>query len=78
MIKKPTKLDGLNIDNFEALLHSGDEINLQSARLIPFHKPGDEMSLTSILLSGLEYSVITISFGFMCFENTNLLSKGLL
>ena len=53
MIKKPTKLDGLNITKFEALLNSGDEINLQSARLIPFHKPGDEMSLTSILLSGL-------------------------
>ena len=53
MVKKPTKLDGLNIDKFEALLHSGEEINLQSARLIPFYKPGDEMSLVSIFLSGL-------------------------
>ena len=34
-------------------INKGDEINLQAARLIPFYKPGEEMSLTSIFLSAL-------------------------
>ena len=36
------------------MLDKGNEIHLQNAALIPFHKPGDEMSLTSIFLSSLK------------------------
>ncbi len=54
MHKKPTKLSGLSLDKFQNLIDQGDEIHLQKARLIPFYKPGDEMSLTSIFLSGLK------------------------
>jgi len=53
MSKKPTKLIGLTVSAFESLLISGKELNLRPARLIPFYKPGDEMALTSILLSAL-------------------------
>ena len=53
MPKKPTKIIGLNYSKFLDIIESRDEINLQSARLIPFYKPGDEMALTSIFLSGL-------------------------
>jgi hypothetical protein len=53
MNKKPTKIEGLSVSDFEALLNHGEEINLRSARLIPFNKPGDEMALVSIFLSAL-------------------------
>lgn len=53
MNKKPTKILGLTLDKFEELITKKDEIHLQPAKLIPFHKPGDEMALTSIFLSGL-------------------------
>ena len=53
MNKKPTKILGLTLDKFEELITKGNEIHLQPAKLIPFHKPGDEMALTSIFLSGL-------------------------
>jgi len=51
MSKKPTKLIGLHVDEFDGLVNQGDEIHVQPARLIPFYKPGDEMALTSIFLS---------------------------
>lgn len=53
MNKKPTKLIGLPFANFKKLVHEGNEIHLQTARLIPFYKPGDEMALTSIFMSAL-------------------------
>jgi len=53
MSKKPTKLIGLTVPAFESFLATGKELNLRPARLIPFYKPGDEMALTSILLSAL-------------------------
>jgi len=53
MSKKPTKLTGLTVPAFESFLANGKELNLRPARLIPFYKPGDEMALTSILLSAL-------------------------
>lgn len=53
MSKKPTKLIGLRIDDFKSLVKEGKEIIIQPARLMPFHKPGDEMALTSIFLSAL-------------------------
>jgi len=53
MSKRPTKLIGLPIASFNAIVKAGEEMHLQNARLIPFFKPGDEISLTSIFLSGL-------------------------
>ena len=53
MNKKPTKFIGMKYSDFKKLVKSGQELHLQTARLIPFYKPGDEMALTSILLSGL-------------------------
>jgi len=53
MSKKPTKIVGLGYSDFIALVNSGQELHLQSAKLIPFYKPGDEMALTSIFLSAL-------------------------
>jgi len=49
MLKKSiNKLVGLKKDDFDSLVKSG-QIQLQPARLIPSHKTGDEMALTSIL-----------------------------
>ena len=53
MSKKPTKLIGQKFEDFLDNSCLGDEYHLQPARLIPFYKPGDEMALTSIFLSGL-------------------------
>ena len=53
MIKKSiNKLVGLKMDEFDSLVKSG-QIQLQPARLIPSHKTGDEMALTSIFMSTL-------------------------
>jgi hypothetical protein len=53
MNKKATKLIGLPFIEFKNLVKDGKEIRLQTARLIPFYKPGDEMALTSIFMSAL-------------------------
>ena len=53
MNKKHTKIVGLSFSDFNSLVEKGKEIHLQTARLIPFYKPGDEMALTSIFLSAL-------------------------
>ena len=45
---RPTKLIGRTLSDFNELVKSGEQIHLQTARLIPFYKPGDEMALTSI------------------------------
>lgn len=51
MIKKSlTKLVGLKKEDFDSFVKTG-QIILQPARLIPAHKTGDEMALTSIFLS---------------------------
>ncbi len=51
MIKKSvTKLVGLKKTDFDSFVQNG-QIILQPARLIPTHKTGDEMALTSIFLS---------------------------
>ena len=39
---KPTKIVGLQIADFDNLVNSGEEIHLRPARLLNFHKPGDE------------------------------------
>ena len=53
MSKKPTKLIGLPFSDFNRLVSEKNEVHLQTARLIPFYKPGDEMALTSIFMSAL-------------------------
>lgn len=54
MIKKSLrKLVGLKKKDFDAFV-SRNQIILQPARLIPTHKTGDEMALTSIFLSTLK------------------------
>ena len=42
MSNKPTKLIGKSFADFKNLVRVGKEIHLQTARLIPFYKPGDE------------------------------------
>ena len=53
MSKKPTKLIELTLNDFDDLVSKGEEIHLRPARLLPLYKPGDEMALTSVFLSGL-------------------------
>ena len=53
MSNKPTKLIGKSFADFKNLVRAGKEIHLQTARLIPFYKPGDEMALTSIFMSAM-------------------------
>ncbi len=53
MKKIPTKFQGHKYNDFIKKVAENNEINFQYARLIPFYKPGDEISLTSIFLSGL-------------------------
>ena len=51
--KKLTKLVGLNKSDFNEYVRSGD-ISLAEPRLIPLYKLGDEMALTSVLLSAIK------------------------
>ena len=41
----------MNYEAFQSSVKIGEEFHLQKAKLIPFHKPGDEMALASIFLS---------------------------
>ena len=50
--KKVNKLVGLKKSDFDTFIQSG-QITLSPARLIPLLKTGDEMALTSILLSSI-------------------------
>ncbi len=52
MDKKLTKIVDLKKDDFDEFVSSG-ELKLREARLIPFFKPGDEMALTSVILSSI-------------------------
>jgi hypothetical protein len=54
-MKKPKKLIGMKISDFNDLVKSKNEIHLQKSRLIPFYKPGDEMALTSIFMSAINF-----------------------
>jgi len=72
-MKKPTKIIGMNIENFRSLVNTKEEIILHPARLIPFYKPGDEMSLTSIFLSALR---LIEEFKDSIFKSINLSKSG--
>ena len=73
MSKKPTPIIGKNFDVFLSGLEDSNQFNLQQARLIPFYKPGDEMALTSILLSGLR---LIKEFKKTVFKTINLNGSG--
>ena len=70
---RPTKLIGRTLSDFNELVKSGEQIHLQTARLIPFYKPGDEMALTSIFLSGLR---LIKEFRKHIFKSIGLISYG--
>lgn len=53
MDKPLTKIVGLKKSEFDELVAS-KQIKISEARLIPFSKPGDEISLTSVFLSSLK------------------------
>ncbi len=73
MNKKPSKIIGLEYSSFVELVNNGQEIHLQSAKLIPFYKPGDEMALTSIFLSALR---LIKEFRINIFKAINLARSG--
>ena len=50
MLKKINKLIGLKKTDFDDFVSSG-KISLSEPRLIPILKPGNEMALTSVLMS---------------------------
>ena len=52
MIKKINKLVGLKKSEFDSYVDAG-KISLSESRLIPVLKTGDEMALTSIIMSSL-------------------------
>lgn len=52
MEKKLTKIIGLKKSEFDELVAS-KQIKIRESRLIPFSKPGDEISLSSVLLSSM-------------------------
>ena len=52
MDKKLTKIVGIKKSEFDEFTQNG-ELQLREARLIPLFKPGDEMGLTSVILSSL-------------------------
>ena len=75
MPKRPTKVIGARFSDFKELVKSGEEIHLHPARLIPFYKPGDEMALTAILLSGLR---LIKEFRKELFKSIGLTSSGII
>ena len=52
MDKKLTKIIDLKKSEFDEFVKNG-ELQLGEARLIPFSKLGDEIALTSVILSSL-------------------------
>ncbi len=52
MEKTLTKIIGLKKNEFDEFVKNG-ELQIREARLIPFSKPGDELALTSVILSSL-------------------------
>ncbi len=72
MEKKLTKIVGLEKADFDKFVSTG-ELKLREARLIPFFKPGDEMALTSVILSSLR---LIIEFRKKIFSDCKLIGGG--
>jgi len=70
--KRMTKIIGLKKDDFNNYIKSGD-IFLSRSKLIPKHKFGDELALTSIFLSAIKY---VTEFRQQVFSEMKMLSSG--
>jgi hypothetical protein len=72
MIKKINKLIGLKKIDFDEYVSNG-KISLSEARLIPILKPGDEMALTSVLMSSIR---LIKEFRYQIFKEIKLKRSG--
>ena len=72
MIKKINKLVGLKKTDFDEYVENG-KITLSEARLIPLLKTGDEMALTSILMSSIR---LVKEFRYQVFKEIQLKRSG--
>ena len=72
MIKKINKLVGLKKTDFDEYVSNG-KITLSDARLIPLLKTGDEMALTSILMSSIR---LVKEFRYQLFKEIKLKRSG--
>jgi len=72
MIKKINKLVGLKKTDFDEYVKNG-KITLSEARLIPLLKTGDEMALTSILMSSIR---LVKEFRYQIFKELKLKRSG--
>ena len=72
MIKKINKLVGLKKTDFDDFVKNG-KINLSEPRLIPLLKTGDEMALTSILISSIR---LIKEFRYQLFKEIKLKRSG--
>ena len=72
MIKKINKLVGLKKTDFDEYVKNG-KITLSEARLIPLLKTGDEMALTSILMSSIR---LVKEFRYQIFKEIKLKRSG--
>ena len=72
MIKKINKLVGLKKTEFDEYVKN-DKITLSEARLIPLLKTGDEMALTSILMSSIR---LVKEFRYQIFKELKLKRSG--
>ncbi len=72
MEKKMTKVVGISKAEFDEFIKSG-AIHLSQARLIPTYKPGDEMALTSVILSGIR---LIKEFRKIILSEANIISSG--
>ena len=72
MIKKINKLVGLKKTDFDEYVNNG-KITLSEARLIPLLKTGDEMALTSILMSSIR---LVKEFRYQLFKELKLKRSG--
>ena len=72
MEKRISKVVGISKAEFDGFIKSGD-IHLGEARLIPTYKPGDEMALTSVILSGIR---LIKEFRKKILNEANMISSG--
>ena len=72
MINKINKLVGLKKTDFDEYVSSG-KISLSQPRLIPILKPGDEMALTSVLMSSIR---LIKEFRYQIFKELKLKRSG--
>tara|TARA_B100001540_G_scaffold179413_1_gene158269 strand:+ start:1879 stop:3234 length:1356 start_codon:yes stop_codon:yes gene_type:complete len=72
MIKKINKLVGLKKADFDEYVNNS-KISLSEARLIPILKPGDEMALTSVLMSSIR---LIKEFRYQIFKDIKLKRSG--